>query len=97
MENQDSLLLEIAKAYITIQDLHRKAPQFWEEDEDPLILCLSRLQEAAEAIEAKSVEDCMAQAVIAHTDWQNLVHSTGLLDRMEGRAITKARQLILSQ
>lgn len=96
-QGNDDLLIQIAKVYILLQDIHQKGIDHWPEDENPIQLCLDHLQEAAEAIEAKSVEDCMAQAVIAHTDWQNLIHSTGLLDRMEGKAIASARQLILEQ
>lgn len=95
--SSDELLIEIAKVFILLADLHSKGIHHWPEDENPLQLCMDCLQETANKIEPQSMAACMALAVTSAPEWQDNLQSTGIQDRMEGKAIATATQLILEQ
>lgn len=83
----ENLIPEIASVYKALADLHQKASHLWPEDEDPLILCLDALFDAALGVECKTPEDCLALLAIAKSPDDLQWDSNGPFDMAERRVL----------
>ena len=86
----DDLLPTIASVYVALQDLHQAGRHLWPEDEDPLILCLDRLFDAALTLEIKTPEQALALMAIAKPKYELNAHSDGPYDQAEYKVVSYA-------
>jgi len=93
-QGNDDLLIHIAKVYLQLEALHVKGRHLWPEDEDALMLCMDRLQNAALTIEIKTPEDCLALGTIFTAKQDLDPDDLGPFQQVECKVFEFARKLV---